>query len=169
MRFRFKGLKEYVAKLENLSNPFNAEVCVENAVTKGAEVVSEMTLDALKSMQTDDSWGTSDKKRKSIRTFERDDLIKVWGITPLQIKNNVIDRKTGVDYGYNRAMSPNIVVARSMEKGTSFMEKNPVISRASRKARKPCLEAMQESLNYDINRIMENNQKRLQRSKLKNG
>lgn len=169
MRFRFKGLKEYVAKLENLSNSFNAEVCVENAVTKGAEVVSEMTLDALRSMETDDTWAKDGSKRKSIRTYERDDLIKVWGVTPLQVKNNVVDRKTGVDYGYNRANTPNILVARAMEKGTSFMEKNPVISRTSRKARKPCLEAMQESLNNDINRIMENNAKRLQRSKLKNG
>lgn len=167
MRYRFKGLNEYVKKLENLSNHFNAEVCVENAVTKGSEVVSKMTLEELHKLPTDDrKWVDPPDKRKGLRSFEKKDLIESWGITPLDIKRNLIDRKTGVDRGYNRAGTPNVVIARSLEKGTSFLEKNPVISRASRKARKPCLDAMQESLNEDITRIFNNNQARLQRSKL---
>lgn len=167
MRFRFKGLKEYVKKIENLSNSLNAEVCVENAVTEGSKVVSKITLEALEKMPTDDRrWATPENKRNGLRSYEKKDLIASWGITPLDIKGNLIDRKTGVDRGYNRGGTPNVVIARSLEKGTSFMVKNPVISRASRKARKPCLEAMQESLNRDIDRIFTNNQKRLQRSKI---
>lgn len=167
MRYRFKGLNQYVKKLENLSNSLNAEVCVENAVTKGSEVVSEITLEELRKMPTDDRrWVDPPDKRKGLRTYEKKDLIEVWGITPLQIKNGKIDRKTGVDRGYNRAGTPNVVIARSLERGTTFLERNPVISRASRKARKPCLDAMQESLNEDITRIFNNNLARLQRRKL---
>lgn len=166
MRYRFKGLNEYVKKLENLSNAFNAEVCVENAVTKGSEVVSEMTLKELRAMPTDDRrWVNPPDKRQGLRSYEKKDLIEVWGITPLDIKRNLIDRKTGVDRGYNRAGTPNVVIARSLERGTSFLQKNPVISRASRKARKPCLDAMQQSLNEDIVKIFNNNIARLQRSK----
>ena len=39
MKYRFKGLDEYVKRLEVLSNSVNAEICVENAVTKGSEVL----------------------------------------------------------------------------------------------------------------------------------
>ena len=167
MRFRFKGLNEYVKKLEALSNSFNAEVCVENAVTEGSKVVSEMTLDALNKLPVDDrKWATEENKRQGLRSYEKKDLIASWGITPLWVKNNYVDRKTGVDRGYNRNGMANVVIARSLEKGTSFMVKNPVISRASRKARKPCLNAMQESLNRDIISIMVANKKRLQRSKI---
>lgn len=166
MRYRFKGLNEYVKKLENLSNAFNAEVCVENAVTKGSEVVSEITLKELRSMPTDDRrWVDPPDKRQGLRSYEKKDLIEVWGITPLDIKRNLIDRKTGVDRGYNRAGVPNVTIARALERGTSFLQKNPVISRASRKARKPCLDAMQQSLNTDIEKIFNNNIARLQRSK----
>lgn len=174
MRYRFKGLKEYVQKLENLSNTFNAQVCVENAVTKGSEVVAEMTLKELKTLPVDNRPYVKDGMRTSITQKAKNELIKSFGVTPLDIKpSGIIDRKTGVDYGYNGIATkkhphgtPNVVVARSLEKGTSFMPKNAVFSRASRKARKPCLEAMQQSLNDDINRIMVNNQARLQRSKL---
>lgn len=167
MKYRFKGLDKYVKTLENLSNSWNAEVCVENAVTAGAKVVSEMTLDALQKLPTDDTpWVEPPDKRKGLRTYEKNDLIKVWGVTPLQLKNGMIDRKTGVDKGYNRNGTPNIVIARSLEVGTSFLEKDPVFSRASRKARTPCIEAMQESLNEDIELITKNNHARIQRSKI---
>lgn len=167
MKYRFKGLKEYVKKLENLSNSFNAQVCVENAVTEGSKVVSELTLKELQGLPTDEKWGTPESPKKGIRKYEKNDLIKSWGVTPLQLKGNMIDRKTGVDRDANRTGTYNIVIARSLEAGTSYMKKNPVISRASRKARTPCLNAMQESLNRDITRIFNNNQARLKRSEIK--
>jgi len=53
-----------------------------------------------------------------------------------------------------------------LEKGTSFLPKDPVFSRGSRKGRKPCLEAMQKSLNEDIERLMVAQTVRLQRRKI---
>lgn len=167
MRYRFKGLNEYVRKLENLSNTFNAEICVENAVTKGSQVVAEYTVKELNGLPVDNKkWATQEDKRHGVRSIEKKELIESFGVTPLEIKKNIINRKTGVDRGYVSTGVPFVVLARSLERGTTFMDKNPVFSRASRKARKPCLEAMQQSLNDDINRIMVNNQARLQRSKL---
>lgn len=170
MKYRFKGLNEYVAKLEALSNSFNADVCVENAVTKGSEVVAEYTVKELKDLPTDDRPGKVDM-RNGIRSIEKAFLLKEFGVTPLDVKGNLINRKTGVDRGvitYHDSgyYTPAIVLARSLEAGTSFMKKNKVFSRASRKARTPCLNAMQESLNEDIARIMENNAKRLKRREL---
>ena len=173
MRYKMKGLDKYIERLESLSNPYNAQVCIENAVTEGSKVVSQMTLAELEKMPVDNRPFVKDGMRTGVTQKVKNELIKSFGITPLDIKGNTIDRKTGVDYGYNGVATrkypkgqPNIVIARSLEKGTSFMPKNPVISRASRKARKPCIEAMKKSFEDDIERIMVNNQKRLQRSKI---
>lgn len=174
MRFRFKGLKEYVKKIENLSNSFNAEVCIENALNRGSEEVAKVTKAELEGLPTDNrGWTTPGDKRKGIRSIEKKFLINEFGVTPLEWKQkiNYVDRKTGVDKG--RLDYPNsdsyvyaVVLARSLERGTSFMDKNPVFSRGSRKGRKPCLEAMQKSLNEDIERLMVNQTVRLQRREL---
>lgn len=168
MRYRFKGMKEYIDKLNRLSNPFNTEACIDVAVSKGSEIVGEITRQELQNLPTDDRPGKVDY-RKGIRSLQKKFLIEEFGITPLANDNGFINKKTGVgtgrlDYkggGYTYA----VVLARSLEKGTSFMPKNAVFSRASRKARKPCLEAMEQSLNESIEAICLNNFKRSQRSK----
>lgn len=165
MRYRFKGLNEYVAKLERLSNRFNTEMCIEIAVDEGAKVVADYTLKELEKMPVDNTPGKP-PMRKSIRSIEKAFLIKEFGTTPLENKNGYINRKTGVDRGTldyddsGKYYVPAVVLARSLEAGTSFMPKNPVFSRASRKARKPCLDAMEKSLNESIEAITRNNLKR---------
>lgn len=169
MKFRVKGLDKYVKQLENLSNPYNAEVCAENALIKGSDIVAEFTQKELQNIPTDDRSGKVEH-RNGLRTIEKKFLISEFGVTPTDKKNDYMDRKTGVDKG--RLDYPNsdsyvyaVVLARSLERGTSFLPKNPVFSRASRKARKPCLDAMEQSLTEDIERVMRNNQLKLQRSK----
>lgn len=167
MRYRFKGMKEYVQKLERLSNKFNAEACIEIAVDKGAKVVDEYTVKELQGLPVDNTRGKIEQ-RKGIRSIEKSFLIKEFGITPLANDNGFINKKTGVDRG--RLDYPNsdsyvyaVVLARSLERGTSFLPRNPVFSRASRKARKPCLQAMEQSLNESIEAICLNNFRRSNR------
>lgn len=164
MKFRFKGLNEYVKKLERLSNSFNAEVCVDIAVDEGAKIVAEYTTRELEKLPTDDRRGLVDH-RKGLRTIQKKFLIKEFGVTPLANDKGFINEKTGVDRGVityrdGSGYTPAVVLARSLERGTSFMPRNPVFSRASRKARKPCLEAMEKSLNDSLTKICENNFKR---------
>jgi hypothetical protein len=172
MKFRFKGLKEYVKKIENLSNSFNAEVCIENALKEGSVEVAKTTKAELDGIHTDDRPGRLDK-RNGIRSIEKKFLINEFGLTPLEWKQkiNYVDMKTGVDKGrldYPKSDSYTYAVklARALEKGTSFLPKDPVFSRGSRKGRKPCLEAMQKSLNEDIERLMVAQTVRLQRRKI---
>lgn len=167
MRYRFKGLKEYVDKLERLSNRFNTEACIEIAVDEGAKVVAEYTQKELANLPTDDTPKKLDQ-RKGIRSIQKKFLIKEFGTTPLANDKGFINEKTGVDkgtltYGDSGYYTPAVVLARSLERGTSFLPKNPVFSRASRKARKPCLEAMEKSLNQSIEAICLNNFRRSQR------
>lgn len=159
MKFRIKGLDEYIKQIDRLSNSFVAEVCIENALKKGGDVVLKETIKYLEKMPVDNRPYVIGM-RTSITELQRQALIHSFGVTPtMQKKGNMIDVKTGVE-GYNKIGQPNVMIARSLEKGTSFMNKNPVISRASKNARDKCIEAMQESLNEDIERIMNNNLKR---------
>lgn len=159
MRYRFKGMKEYVQKLERLSDRVNTLCAIDKAVTEGSEVVSQYTLNELQAMPVDNS-RPHQGERRSINELQKRALIKSFGITPLADYNNLINRKTGVDYGTNRLGQPHVVIARRLENGTSYMPRNPVFSRASRKARKPCLEAMEKSFNESLEALCLNNFKR---------
>lgn len=168
MRYRFKGLKEYIQKLERLSNPLNAEACVEIAVDEGSAVVADYTVNELKGMPTDDRPGKL-PQRNGIRSVQKKFLIDEFGVSPLENKNGLINRKTGVDRGVltyknDSGYTPAVVLARSLERGTSFMPRNPVFTRASRKARTPCLKAIEKSLNESIEAICANNFKRSRRN-----
>ena len=164
MRYRFKGLNEYVKKLERLSNRFNAEYCVELAVTEGAQVVDDYTVKELEGLPTDDRPGKL-PQRSGVRTVQKKFLIQEFGTSPLSEDRGLINRKTGVDRGVltyrnESGYTPAVVLARSLERGTSFMPRNPVFTRASRKARNPCLKAMEKSLNESLEAICANNLKR---------
>ena len=170
MKYRFKGLDEYVKKLETLSNSFIAEICVDNAVTRGSEVVAEYTLKELNGLPTDDTPKRVDK-RNGIRSIQKAFLIKTFGVSPLDVKRNFTNRKTGVDretinYSDGSGYLPAVTLARMVENGTSYLKKNPVFKRASRKARTPCLEAMQKSLNEDIEQVTAKNAKTIKRREL---
>ena len=162
MKYRFKGLNEYVEKLERLSNRFNAEACIEFAVQDGAAVVADYTRKELENLPVDNRPFVAEGKRTSIMQVQKVGLLHNFGTSPIQDRNNLINIKTGVD-DYNKIGQPNVKIARSLERGTSFMPKNAVFTRASRKARKPCLDAIQKSLNESIEAICANNFRRSKR------
>lgn len=174
MKYRFKGLDKYVKQLENLTNSVYADICIENAVDAGGKVVDDYTVRELQALPTDDSYVSSKRidtfkyKRTGLRTVQKQFLIKTFGTSPIDKKRSFINEKTGVNkeiirYRDMSGYTPAVTLARMLERGTSIMNKNPVFSRASRKARTPCLEAMQESLNKDIERCF--NLEKIRRSK----
>ena len=159
MKFRFKGLNEYVEELVQISNVFASQYVVELALTDGADVVADETRKALENLEVDNRPFVPDGRR-SILEVQKRALLDSFGITPVQQKYNMIDVKTGFD-GYNKLGQPNVVIARSLESGTSFMPKNPIISKATRRARKDCLEAMQNRITKEIELIKSKNKKGL--------
>lgn len=159
MKFRFKGLNEYVEELVQISNVFASQYVVELALKDGADVVADETRKALENLEVDNRPFVPDGRR-SIMEVQKRGLLNSFGITPAQKKYNMIDVKTGFD-GYNKLDQPNVVIARSLESGTSFMPKNPIISKATRRARKDCLEAMQNRITKEIELIKSKDKKGL--------
>ena len=69
--------------------------------------------------------------------------------------------KIGFD-GYNRVKTktwpqgqPNLMVARAIESGTSWMQKQPFMRRAEASAKGPCEQAMAETVDKEIQKIVE--------------
>lgn len=153
MKFRFKGIDEYIARLERITNPYTAEEMIEKAVEDASKIVDQQTLKELQALPVDNRQYV-DGKRDGILQVQKDALIKSFGTSPIENKNDFINDKTGVDRSVNKLKQPQVVIARRLENGTSYMKKNPVFSRASRKARKPCLEEMQNSLDKSYKALM---------------
>lgn len=157
--FQFAGLDEYVKKLYNLSS-FSFSMIGE-AIYKGADVVANETKTALQNMEVDDRKKLQKGEMlRSINTYQKNGLIKSFGIAKLRNDSGFYNVKTGFD-GYNGLITdrwpigqPNIMIARALESGTSYMKRNPVISKATNRAKKQCEEAMKKSFEENIEKIM---------------
>ena len=152
MKYSIKGLDKLLTQMADLSNAMVFYNECEKAINKGSDIVADATRNELQNLRVDDRRFV-EGQRESIRSVQKVALLKGFGISPIQYKDNKnsIDRKTGVDRAVNKLGQPNVTVARRLENGTSYMKKNPVFTKASRKARKPCLKAMEDSLNESIN------------------
>lgn len=153
MKYRLqKNLENYIRQLEQFSNMGYQRLAIEKAIEEGSKVVDEETDRQLNALKVDNRPYVVGR-RDSITQLQKTALIKAFGTSPIDERRNFINDKTGVDKSVNKLKQPAVVIARRLENGTSYMKKNPVFSRASRKARTPCLEAMQVSLNESVEKI----------------
>lgn len=154
--FKFNGVDEYVRKLENLES--YVDEYIGEAVYEGADIVADAIKQALEALPVDNRpWADP---RNGIMEVQKQCLIGSFGIAKLQNDNGYRNVKLGFD-GYNKVKSkaypqgqPNVMIARALESGTSFMPKNRAISKATNNSKKECEKAMQESLDKAINKIM---------------
>jgi len=151
-----KGLSDYIAELQKLQD---VDKYIEPVIYEGVSVINKAVVSALKQLPTDDSKGRSDK-RTGIRSIEKAGLIKAYGISELQNEKGYINRKIGFANGYienadTGYKKPVLVIARSLISGTSFMQKNDFISKATRANKSAAEEAMARKLDQEINNIIE--------------
>ena len=128
------------------------------AIYKGADVVADSVKKALRSLPVDNRINADQKT--SISEIQKQGLIKSFGIAKLRDDRGFRNVKLGID-GYNKVKTkkypngqPNVMIARSLESGTSYMPKNRVISKATNSAKKECERIMQESIEQSINNNM---------------
>ena len=155
-KMKIVGLEGYINKIEELSG--QAYEIVGHAIHDGAEVVADNTKQALENLEVDNRQFV--EMRRSINQKQKNALIASFGIAEARYDGNFYNVKTGFD-GYNEIITkrwpqgqPNVVIARSLESGTSFMKKNPIISKATRASKDAAIKAMQDRLTEDIEKIM---------------
>lgn len=156
--FKVTGIDEYLTMLKELYG--GSENFIEEAVTAGADVVADAVRSEINAIPKDNrAWVDKGKQRKGLTSLQIKGLSDSFGVSPMRNDNGFFNRKIGFD-GYNGLRSerwprgqPNSYVARSIEKGTSWLQKYPFMEKCAKAKKQVCLDRMRwafDSKIYDL-------------------
>lgn len=163
-RLSIRGIDDYIAALERLDN--QAEETIKTAVYEGAGIIADSIKAGLQSLPIDEGpnglprFGTPENPLNGVSRRQKADLINSMGIAPISRKGLTIDTKIGWDgYGSVKTKAhpqgvPNVLLMRSIESGTSFMKKNPIVRKSVTKARRSAEEAIKNTIEQKIEEVM---------------
>lgn len=150
-----KGLDEYLSKIGNLEHM--SPKIIGFATYEGAKVVADQIRANIQALPTSTSGGGG---RRNPTQVEKAGLLEGLGVAKHQVDGSFYNVKIGMD-GYNAHVTerypqghPNAMVARSIEAGTSFMNRIPFISRAVSQTRAAAEDAMREEVDKQIKETM---------------
>lgn len=157
-KFEFEGVDNYIAQLEKLYD--KTDSVIGETVYKGAGTVMKYVSAAVSEIVTDNRHGTPDHKVIGPTTYQKEGLIRSLGISPARYDGTFFNVKIGFD-GYNDLPTkswpqgqPNSLIARSIESGTSWMQKQPFMRKAEQAAKAPCEKVMADTVDKAIQNIM---------------
>lgn len=143
-----RGLDEYANRLSKLWK--ESEKITQEAVYAGAAVVADSIKSGLHGLPVNNKRGTPEHPVEGVTNRQKADLIDAFGLAPIENKDGYVQTKAGFD-GYGRTPSkkypkglPNALLMRSVESGTSFRKKTPVVRKAVNQSRKKSILAMGE-------------------------
>jgi len=135
-KFDFKGLDEYVRKLNRLADPKRAEGMIKAAVYPGAGIVA-------------------DEIRHNLEQHSRTgDLASSLFLSVMENEGGYIYTQIGFA-GYDRNGAPNAIKAAVLESGSSRQTKTPFIRPALKSTKDKAEAAMAAELESRINQLME--------------
>lgn len=165
-RFQFKGLEQYEKKLSRISSVAAVSQIIGQAIYKGADIMADAirkTTEALPEVASSESsrvflsnrkHGSGASKLRGVTSAQKKGLLDGLGITPMNEENGYYDRKIGFD-GYNDDGQANVLIARSVNSGTSFREKIPFVDQAVRQARPEVEQAMAKEFDRLLKEVWE--------------
>lgn len=156
-RIKFTGLDAYMSKLTALEA--STDQVVGAALYAGGEVMADSIRQELEALPVGEGWGTPEHLLPGPTEAQKQALLDSFGVAKIRNDNGFINIKLGFD-GYNRIKTkrwprgqPNQMVARAVERGTSFMSANPFLKNGAAKARAKAKKAMQEAADKEIENI----------------
>lgn len=157
---QFKSGDEYLLKISQLEALAKEQV-IGSAIYGAAEIVADEIRSELNKVPTDEKWGTGDNLAAGPRKVQKMGLEQSLGIAKMQSDGNgYYNVKIGFD-GYNKVVTerwpngqPNQMVARSVERGTSYMQSTPFVKRAVRQSRKRAIDYMRDAVDQETEKIM---------------
>ena len=146
----FKKGDEYIAKIAKIERNVRKEV-LGPAIYEGANIVANEIKSNLDAIPTDEKWAPRGFVKIGPRKAELQGLHESFGIAKLQNNDGFINVKLGFD-GYNKLKSnrwpngqPNQIIARSIERGTSFMQAHPFVKPAVAATKQQVLNVMRKA------------------------
>lgn len=147
---RFKGLDEYIAKLERLTARSHG-IC-KMAVWEGGKVVGDNIKSALSGIPVQNEYVQKGQMRKGIRSEQKKGIIDGFGLSKMRDEGGTISTKAGF-HGTTDGKS-NKALMRAVESGTSYMQKHPVVRQAVNKSRSAAEAAMRAKFEEETNKLM---------------
>lgn len=156
----FTGVDGTMARLNALQQSLKDRV-IGKMVYAGAAVVADVVRNEIKALPTDNRFVRGGEMLSGPGDTQKKGLWESLGVTPLSDDGKgFLNVKVGFD-GYNRMNTkrwpkgqPNQMIARSIERGTSFMKANPFVKRAVAQTQKRAKEAMSKAANREFEKIM---------------
>lgn len=161
-KLEMKGMDAYIKQLESIAGS-TGEVC-KAAVYAGAKVVADEIKTEMHSLKTTSeelalrAW--QKKEPAYLTQRQKAGLIASFGLPPIREDMGAYDTKAGFD-GYNDVVTkrwpngqPNVLVARSVNNGSTAMIKQPFIRRAVDRVRGRVVKTMDDAANKKTQEIL---------------
>lgn len=125
------GMKEVEAMLETIGS--SAEDIAKRGLYEGAGVVADAVKESASKIPVTKRYGFQKNAKRGLTQEERDGLVESLGISTMETSGGKTTVSVGFD-GYNGHATkrwpngaPNAMVARSVERGTSFLQAHPFV------------------------------------------
>lgn len=160
-KFQFRGINEFAQKLYALSD--QSETMIKRAVYDGAKVVADAVRAEMKKIPEIPDYFIPEAFRPvgGITKEQKAGLEQSFGLAEIKNENGYINTKIGFS-GYNGHITPtfpigepNVLIARSLQSGTTLRRKYPFVTFATRAAKKECEAAMAARFDEDTKQIMQ--------------
>lgn len=152
-----KGVDDYIASLDKLK--YRVPEIAGKAIYQGADIVADQIRANIEALPTEER-NSRNRGRRNPTPEEKAGLLEGLGIARKRTENGNINVKIGMD-GYNSDVTekypkgkPNAMVARSIESGTTFIQRHPFISSAVRLSKAAAEAAMEAEVDKQIAEIM---------------
>lgn len=143
----------YIADLTKLFSD-SEEICKRSAY-EGARIVADKCRAGIEGLPVR-SYSKRSGMVSGVTASQKEGLLAGLGIAHFRNDGGFINVKIGMD-GYNSTRTnqfpngqPNALIIRSLESGTSFRSRNPVITRATNSAKGAAEAAIQRQMDEEI-------------------
>lgn len=149
-----KGLREVENMLDTIASS-SGEIA-SKGLYDGAGVVADAVKSAVDTIPVSNTYGTEDVKKRGISADERMGLKEAVGIAPHQESGAKVHTSVGFDgYVGNTTRKypkgkPAAMIARSVERGTSFMYATPFVKPTVQKCRRTAQAAIEKTVREEI-------------------
>lgn len=157
--FQFGGIDNYIKQLNKLQQSTKDGV-VGKTVYAGAAVVADSVRRAIQALPVGDGHAAQGELVDTVTLPQKEGLLDGFGISRMKDDDGFVNVKLGFD-GYNSTKTekypngqPNVLIARSVNSGTTFRKKTKFVDKAVDSAKKAAEAAMDAACSREIEKIM---------------
>ena len=150
-------LDEYIHKLDQMHA--NTEEMIGRSIFPGAAIVTDAIRAGIESIPEAPKQYARGMKT-GLTASQKAGLLDGLGIAVMRNDGGFLNVKVGMD-GYNSTVTkrwpkgqPNALIIRSLESGTSFQLRQPVIGPAIRSSRQAAIQKMKEQFDEETRKVM---------------